>query len=118
MMKLRHLSQGISPCAALSVSPGIRGWGAEHALDLLAQPAIGRVVLDAFVPVHVGLDLSRFQGQRIDAIAPPGIEDLRVPLGKGQQQVGFAHHPTSHKIVLAPQNHIPAQPQPAELDVD
>jgi len=78
-------------------------------LDLLAQPAIGGVILHAFMPVHLGLQLSCLHGKRIDAVAESSVQDLRVPLGQGQQKIGVAHHSAGGKIMLAAQDNLPAE---------
>jgi hypothetical protein len=70
------------------------------------------------MPVHLCLELSRFQGKRIDTVAQSSIQDLGVPQGQGQQKIGIADHSASSKIVLAAQNNRPAETEPTQFYVD
>jgi hypothetical protein len=70
------------------------------------------------MPVHLGLELSGFHGKTINAVAERRIQDLRVPLGQGQQKIGIADHSTGSEIVLATQSNPSAEAQPAEFYVD
>src|SRR5579859_3542611 len=74
-------------------------------LDLLAQPAVWRIVLCALVPVHMDLKLLQaLQRKRIQPMIETSVEHLRVMLRDGQEHVRFAHYAARSEIMLAAQN--------------
>src|SRR6476646_6640912 len=77
----------------------------HNLLDLLAQPAVGRIVFCALMPVHMNLKLLQaLQRKRIQPMIETSVEHLRVMLRDGQQHVSFAHNTARGKIMLATQN--------------
>src|SRR6185503_8109999 len=61
--------------------------------DLLAQPAVRRIVFRTLMPIHVDLKLLQaLERKRIKLVIESSIEHLRVMLGNGQQHVRLAHN--------------------------
>jgi len=70
------------------------------------------------MPIHLRLELSCFHGERINPVADPSVQDLRVSLGQGQQKIGIADHSAGGEIVLATQSNPSAEAKPAQFYVD
>src|SRR5579864_3885201 len=77
----------------------------HHFFDLFAQPAVGRIVFRALMPVHMNLKLLQaLERKRIQPVIKTRIQHLRIVLRDGEQHVRFAHNAARGKVMLAAQN--------------